>query len=373
MHAPAGGQPISLTKLLDGALAQPVAAPLLEDAVHPRDRVVIAVSDTTRDEPRDAMLRALLARLPDDIQLSIAIANGTHGPCRIEQLGIGADLWARATIINHNAQDDRHLVSVGKTQRGTPVRIHRCVVESDWLIATGRIKPHYFAGYGAGCKAIFPGLGGNREIRINHQLKTQPGSRSGVVDGNPCRDDLEEAVAMLPGQKFLLNVVFDSQDCPQAAVAGDMFQAFRAGATLCAPFYSVTSPRTELIIVSDNLPMTGSLYQASKLVAAAAELLEDGGTIVIAADCPEGVGPVDTVNKAIYEIGLAPRLPSRHRIVLVSSLKPEQVAPSYCEWAPTIESVLADLYPAPRNVEATIIPQAGALIIKPKGLEQKIL
>lgn len=350
-----------LEQLLAEALDSPIAAPRLQDSVAPGHRVVIAVSDATRDDPRTAMLRALLARMPADIELTIAVANGTHGPSNIEQLDIDPAILARALVVNHDAHEDRDMVTVGRTPLGTPVRLHRCAVEADWIIATGRIKPHYFAGYGAGCKAIFPGLGANREIRINHQLKNQPGARPGRIAGNPCREDLEEAVAMLPPRQYLLNIILNEDGSAHGAVAGHMSEAFRAGARICEPLYRVRAPRSRLIIVSDHLPLTGSLYQASKLVAAAAELLQDDGTMIVVAECPEGTGPLDTVNRGIYEIGLAPRLPERHRIVLVSNLDARIVAPSYCQWASSVETALA----ACNSQDATILPSAGCLIIDP--------
>ncbi len=361
VYPPEPGPAQPLEHLLAAALDQPIEAPRLEDAVKSRDRVVLLVSDATRDDPRAVMLTALLARLPGDIEITLAVANGTHGLSDLERLGIPDAIWARATrVVNHDAHDDRDLVIVGTTARGTPVKLHRCLVEADWLIATGRIKPHYFAGFGAGCKTIFPGLGANREIRINHELKREPRSRAGVIDGNPCRDDLEEAVDMLAARKFLLNVVIDDHGGAQAAVAGDIRAAFRVGARACERLYRVVAPRADVVIVSDGLPLAGSLYQASKLVAAAAGLLREGGTMIVVAGCHEGIGPVDTVNRGIYELGLVPRLPRQHRIVLVSELGREEVAPSYCEWAPSVESVLAGF----EDATVTILPQAGSLIIE---------
>jgi nickel-dependent lactate racemase len=356
---PGPGRP--LDRLLAAALDEPIGAPRLEESVKPRDRVVLLVSDATRDDPRAAMLTALLARLPRDVSITLAVANGTHGLSDLGRLAIPAAIWARAErVVNHDAHDDRDLVTIGTTARGTPVKLHRCLVEADWLIPTGRIKPHYFAGFGAGCKTIFPGLGANREIRINHELKREPMARAGVIEGNPCREDLEEAVALLAARKFLLNVVIDDRGGVQAAVAGDLRAAFRVGAQACERLYRVVAPRADVVIVSDGLPLAGSLYQASKLVAAAAGLLREGGTMIVAAGCPEGIGPVDTVNRGIYELGLVPRLPRQHRIVLVSELGREQVAPSYCEWAPSVESVLAGL----AADAVTIVPQAGSLIIE---------
>src|SRR4029079_1631326 len=101
------------------------------------------------------------------------------------------------------------------------------------------IIPHYFAGYGAGIKAVFPGLGGHREIRINHRLKAEPTARAGVVDGNPCREDLEEVAALLPRRPYLLHAALDDDGAARAAVAGDVIAAFRAGARACEPLYRV--------------------------------------------------------------------------------------------------------------------------------------
>jgi len=342
--------------VLETALGAPIASQPLDQRVRRGDRVTLVVSDATRDEPRRELVAALRERLVD-VELTLAVATGTHGPCPIERLGIPPTLLRDARIVMHDGHCDDDLVVVGTTRSGTPVRLHRCAVEADLIVATGAIRPHYFAGFGAGIKAVFPGLGGAREIRINHRLKTAPGARAGVVDGNPCREDLEEAVAMLP-PIFLLNTVCDPDEAVRDAVAGDVVLAFRAGAARARPWFAADAPRTRWIVVSDALPVTGSLYQASKLVAAVAPLLEDGGTIVVVAECPEGIGPVDVVNAAIYEIGLRPRLPPRHEIVLVSSLTQDTVRPSYARWAASAEDVLAGA-----RGPIVVAPRAGHLIL----------
>ena len=359
---PAPGSARPIDELLDQALDEPVASGRLEEEVSAGARVVLVVSDGTRDDPRAELVRAVMRRLPADVQLTVAVANGTHRPGAIEALGLPEEVLARASVVNHDARDESCLVSLGETRRGTPVRVHRCLVEADWVIATGRIKPHYFAGFGAGCKAIFPGLGSNREIRINHLLKREPGARPGVVDGNPCRDDLEEAVALVPARTFLLNLVMDAHGGARYAVAGHVRHAFARGARLCDPLFRVRAPRSRLVVVSDALPLTGSLYQASKLVASAAELLLDGGTMVVVAECPDGIGPVDTVNQGIYELGLVPRLPREHRIVLVSALDRKAVAQSYCEWAGSVQAVVEEMGAAASRV--TVLPKAGSLIVE---------
>jgi nickel-dependent lactate racemase len=336
--------PPEVRPLLDAALDAPIGAPRLEDTVRAGDRVTIVVSDATRAEPRGALVAAVRARLPA-VRLTIAVATGTHGRCGGDvaaRLGIPRSLVEDAVIVDHDGHSDAGLVSVGATRRGTPVRLHRCAVEADVVVATGAIRPHYFAGFGAGIKAVFPGLGGATEIRINHRLKAEPGARAGSVVDNPCRADLEEVAGMLGARLWLLDGLCDPEDVVRGAVAGDIIEAFRAGCAQVAPWFGVDAPRAGCIVVSDALPVTASLYQASKLVAAVAPLLLDGGTIVVVAECPEGIGPVDVVNQGIYELGLRPRLPAEHRIVLVSGLTPAEVAPSYARWCESIERALED-------------------------------
>jgi nickel-dependent lactate racemase len=334
---PLPGLPVApVAALLDAALERPVGTPPLEYLARPGDRVTVIISDATRDEPRGAFLAAVRARLPA-VRLTVAIATGTHGPVG-DLSALGVDL-SSLLVVDHDGQSD--LVEVGTTSRGTPVRVHRCAVEADLVVATGVIRPHYFAGWGAGAKAIFPGLAESAAARINHRWKTHPSARAGAIDDNPCRLDLEEAARLACPRAFLLNGLAGPDGSLRGAVAGDLLAAFRAGAALAAPWSRRTAARSSFIIVSDQPPVTDSLYQASKLVAAVADLLLPGGTILIVAPCPAGIGPLDTVNQAIYDIGLRPRLPGDHQIQLLSDLPPSVVAASYARSVPDLDAAIA--------------------------------
>lgn len=361
-HAPTPATPPpDLMRTLSDALDRPVASPGVEQLVRPGARVLVVVSDDTRKEPRAEMVRAVLERLPGDVRVTVAVATGTHGPCDLSRLGLQGDVGRPVEAwINHDGGRRQDLVRVGETRRGTPVLLHRCVTEADVVVATGCIIPHYFAGYGAGIKAVFPGLGGSREIRINHRLKQEPGARAGVVDGNPCREDLEEAAEMVPAPVFLLNAVVDDAGDVRGAVAGAVREAFRAGAAQCEPLYRVRVPPSKWVVVSGRPPVTSSLYQASKLVAAAAPVVRAGGAVVVVAACERGVEPLEVVNRAIYQIGLLPRLPVGQRIVLVSTLAREVVEPSYCEWAPSLADALAGA-----DEPVVVLPRASSLLVEP--------
>ena len=347
-----------LVPLLEAALDAPIGSLRIEALVRPGAKVTVIVSDATRTEPRGAFLEQLRARLPG-VAWTIAVATGTHGPAPLDALGLPAHLVRDARIVNHDGHADADLVDLGATRRGTPVRIHRCAVEADLVVATGCIRPHYFAGFGAGVKAIFPGLGAAAAIRRNHELKTQPGARAGVVEGNPCRADLEEAVALLPAPAFLVNGVCGPDDAVHAAVAGDLVAAFRAGVALARPWFTVRAPRAPLVIASDALPVTASLYQAAKIAAAAAPLVAEGGTLALVAECADGIGPLDVVNEAIFRIGVLPRLPPGATLALVSSLPPEEVRRTLLVHAPSLEPLLRA---APDPI--VVIPRASRLLVE---------
>ena len=348
-------RPRPVRELLDAALASPIGAPRLR-SLRRSLKLTVIVSDATRDEPRADLLEAVMDEVPA-ARVTLAVATGTHGPCGIDRLALPRDLLRRVEfVVDHDGHQDADLVDLGRTRRGTPVRLHRCLVDADVVVATGCIRPHYFAGFGAGAKAVFPGLGAARDIRLNHRLKLEVEARSGVVDGNPCREDIEEAADRLSTPVFLLDGVCGPDGAVQAAVAGDVRAAFRAGTEIARPWFTVSSPAASTVIASDALPVTGSLYQASKIAAAVAPLVAAGGTLVLVAECPEGTGPIDTVNSAIFEIGIKPRLAPDVRVVLVSSLPRDVVGKTYASWAARAEDVLGD-------GSIVVVPHASSIII----------
>jgi nickel-dependent lactate racemase len=221
------------------------------------------------------------------------------------------------------------------------VRIQRAIAEADLVVSTGRIRPHYFAGWSGGVKSVFPGCAHADDALENHRLKSLPNARLGHTDDNPCRLDMEEAALFVPGKLHVLNVVSDVEGTSVAAIAGHPVLAHRALVEQARPLFEVKAPRTALVVVADRPPVTSSLYQASKLVPPAGELLIPGGSVIVVAECNEGTGPLDRVNHGIYEIGLKPQLPVEHRVVLVSELPETVVEQTYATHAPSLRAALA--------------------------------
>jgi nickel-dependent lactate racemase len=146
-------------------------------------------------------------------------------------------------------------------------------------------------------------------------------------------------------------------------VAGDIVLAHREGVRRLRPWVEVEAAPADVVIVSAPLPVSGSLYQASKLVPPAGLLLRDGGVVIVAAECPGGIGPIQVVNEGIFKLGVRRFLPGRYTLLLVSSMDAATVAQSYATYAPSLEAALAEAWrltgPTPRVL---VLPDAGDLV-----------
>jgi nickel-dependent lactate racemase len=232
------------------------------------------------------------------------------------------------------------------------------LIDADLIVATGCIRPHYFAGFGAGVKALFPGLGEARAIRKNHELKTSYGAVAGNVDTNPCRADLVEAASRIPTPKLLVNGVCDSAGNIRAVVVGDIVEAFYRGVAMARPWFEVTARPAPVVVASESLPVSGSLYQAAKIAAAVAALVSPGGCIVVVAECFDGIEPIAVVNEDVWRLGVLARLPPDVKVMLVSGLSQQQVERTLIERAPSVAHVLST-----RPGRLLVVPKATTMVL----------
>ncbi len=276
------------------ALREPIGTPRLKEIVRPGERVAIVTSDVTRPMPTHLVMPALLDELyaagvrAEDITLVFALgSHRKHTPQEQKKLA-GARAFSEICCIDGDTAD---CVPVGVTRRGTPVDIVRAVAGADRRICLGNIEYHYFAGYSGGAKAIMPGVSTRAAIQSNHSRMVESAACAGRLAGNPVREDIEEAAAMV-GVDFLLNVVLDERKDIVYAVAGDVTQAHRAGCAFLDGLYGKRIPsRADIVVVSQGgAPKDLNLYQTQKALDNAAHAVKEGGVIVLVGSCREGLG-----------------------------------------------------------------------------------
>lgn len=292
-HAPALADPDAA---LAAALASPTAGPPVASLVEAGQRVAIAVCDITRAQPRAAMLRALAAALPhvrpEDV--TILIATGTHRANTPDELSamLGPDIAGRYRIENHDARHDAGLAFGGFTSGRVPIWLNRTWLESDVRITTGFVEPHFFAGFSGGPKMVAPGLAGLATTLVLHDARHvgHPKATWGIVEGNPIHDDVRE-IARLTGVDFAFDVALNREQAITRVFAGELFAEHAAAcAYVKATAMCPVETRADVVITTNSgYPLDQNLYQAVKGMSAAACVVKDGGTIICAAECRDGI------------------------------------------------------------------------------------
>jgi nickel-dependent lactate racemase len=194
--------------------------------------------------------------------------------------------------LQHDGHDDANLVSLGETSRGNPVRVNRFYLEADVRILTGFIEPHFFAGFSGGPKAVLPALAGSESVSTNHglQMIAHPRATWGVTEGNPIWKEMRE-VALRTRPTFLLNVTLNARREITGVFAGDMLTAHARGCAFVREnaMAGVEKPYDVVVTTNSGYPLDQNLYQSVKGMSAASQIVQEGGAIIIAAACEDGL------------------------------------------------------------------------------------
>ncbi|KIX13784.1 nickel-dependent lactate racemase [Dethiosulfatarculus sandiegensis] len=290
-----------LQKAYKHCLDHPIDSPPLSEKLKPNDKVVIAVSDITRAWQRsNKTLPILLEYLNKagitDEQITIIIAVGGHRKNTEEEFKAlcSEDVFKRVKIINHNPEAE-DVVYLGKTSRGTEVRMNRLAMEADKLILTGGVIYHYMAGYGGGRKSILPGIASLDTISQNHLhgLSDTVGGGSnpliatGLTRGNPLHEDMME-IADFVQPDFLVNVVPNLDGDIAGIFAGNWVSAwFEACKMVDAMFGVPIEEQADIVIATaGGYPKDINLYQSQKTIDNASYAMKPGGVSIILAECP---------------------------------------------------------------------------------------
>lgn len=278
------------------ALAHPVGTLPLSRTVRPGETAVILVDDHTRSTPAHQILPPLLEELhrsgipPSNI--TILITHGTHRASTEEEVRrkVGDGVYGRYRILQHDCTDEANHRYVGLTSRGTPVWVNRAVLEAGRRIGIGHIGPSPYAGYSGGGKLVLPGAASLDTINANHSLVPLGFRCPGRVD-LPCRLDIDEAAAMV-GLDFVVDVVLSWDEQVVGVFAGAPDLVFQTGVALARRVYEVPCSPVDIAVTS-AYPYDIDLYQAVRAVEYADAVVRPGGSILLVAACPEGIGGDD--------------------------------------------------------------------------------
>jgi nickel-dependent lactate racemase len=355
-------RPLDLAPLdaagIDGALERPIGTAPLAEVARGARRVHLVLPDATRAGGTSALLSSAMRALERGGvgagQVGVVFSLGLHRPPTPGERRHLLGAWeGRLQVVECRPDDETDRIDLGRTSRGTPVWLGRRALEADRLILIGSIGFHYFAGYTGGRKAVLPGLAAGASIHANHLLVLGPSGtgrdpRVGParLDDNPVHLDMEEAAA-LADPSFVINSATDDAGRIVAVFAGHWRQAHREGCdwVLSRRSAAVPEPRPIVVAGAGGHPRDVNLIQSHKAMEHVQAGVSEGGALVLAAACTDGVGYERFLDwmrmrsdlaefgrqlRRRYEVygqtafALAAKL-RRFSIVLVSELPPDQV------------------------------------------------
>ena len=356
------------------ALRNPVGATPLRRMVRPQQTVAISVCDVTRPMPSSTVLPVLLSELahvPSD-QILVLVATGTHRANSPEELKamLGSEVVRNYRVINHNAFDQNAVRQAGITPEGIPIWLNRQWLDSDVRITTGFVEPHFFAGFSGGPKMVAPGLAAfDTTMRLHSAaLIGHPDSTWGVIDSNPIHSAIRD-IARQTGVHFNIDVTINRDHGITSVYAGELFATHRAacGVARRTAMRGVSQPFDLVVTSNSGYPLDLNLYQAVKGMSAAAQIVRDGGAIICAAECSDGIPDhgeyrqllsardspqalLEMVNSDGYsrhdqwQVQLQAQIQLRARVFLKSSyLGPDQVRAAHLEPVEDISSAVSEV------------------------------
>ncbi|MBW8041702.1 MAG: nickel-dependent lactate racemase [Planctomycetes bacterium] len=290
------------------ALSLPIASKPLKALVKASDQVGIVFNDITRATPYNIILPVMLDHLdhvPDN-RIILFNATGTHRPNTEAELRgmLGDEIVNKYRIVQNDCRDRDSHTLVGATPGGNDIWIHKDYLKCDVRILTGFIEPHFFAGFSGGGKAVMPGLALLETVLRNHSPKNldNPMASWGVTDGNPAAEEIRQA-ASITNPTFLLNVTLNKDKQITKVFAGDFEQAHALGCTFVkdSAMVGLKEPFDIVITSNSGYPLDLNLYQSVKGMSAASQIVKNGGSIIVAADCWDGIPDHGEYGKLLLE------------------------------------------------------------------------
>lgn len=341
--------------------------------LHRAQRVTIAVPDPTRPPAHLRVLPSLLPYL-GHAEVTIIVACGAHGAPHPSYINSLQAIIPQAKVVVHDC-DERNLVHVGTTSRGTPVNVSPHIVNTDLALGLGSVAIHPFAGFSGGPKAFVPGCAGRDTISRNHSLLTDSGAGPSHLTDNPLYQDLLEATSLL-SNLLIINEALSPEGAPLGYYSGRIAPTHAEAAKLAlqAAAVYIEAPYDLVVASCGGYPRDINLYQAVKALDMASLACRRGGKLILLAECREGIGSdlyetwahkVFAEQEAMvthsFTVGahksyLAGRVLKRlGQAVLVSSLSPETTAAMGFTYASSLADAL-NLVAAQNENRVAIVP-----------------
>jgi len=379
------------------ALENPVDSLPLSVLARGKKNACILICDITRPVPNGVLLPPLIDSLIEGgmakEDILILVATGLHRPNEGDELRevVGSDeIFEEIRVENHFARDREAHLDLGKTSGGIPILIDRRFAEADIKIVVGLVEPHFMAGYSGGRKLVAPGVAYQDTILTFHNPKflEHPKSANCIMEGNPLHEAQVEIVKAV-GEIFALNVVIDEKRRMGFVNFGKVLTSHLEAVEFMRKHAEISVPRRfkTIVTTSAGYPLDKTYYQTVKGMVSVLDILEPGGTIIIASECSEGIGSQEfvTAQRLLCKVGpdkfmsticsrqstlideweteMLVKVIRRGRILLYTTqLSQEDIKDLSVETVPSVEEAIMTSTAALRDREIAVIPEGPYVI-----------
>jgi nickel-dependent lactate racemase len=289
-HAATGtlsGAPASLAE----ALQAPAGFPPIEQAVIPGDQIAIVVDPDTPQAPGVVtdLVRALVEAGSHVESITILLAGDRDLANRPHMVADWPQPWQeKIHFVAHHPEEETAHAYLAATRDGRPLYVNRAMGDADVVIPVGALRLNDSLGYCGVHGSWFP-LFSNVETQLRHQ---SPGNVQWQTHQRRRREETDEA-AWLLGVHFTVQVLPGPAGSIAAVFCGDATVVAREAAKACRELWSLEVERpADLVVASlDNDAGQQSWRHVARALAAAVEVVNDGGAIVLWTDLIDEPGP----------------------------------------------------------------------------------
>ena len=319
-------------------LDHPVAGEPFSERLKNAKKVVILTDNFARLTPAHRILPPILKKLREKgKEVEILVASGLLREMNETELGrkFGKEILASGIpIYQSKARETWDFEFVGVTSYGTPISVHKRLLEADVSLAVTMTQATLW-GYGGGGSMILPGVCSFETIEWDHRLMTCPTCAVGYEPPlNRMREDIEEA-CVLSGLDMSLLAVFNPDMGLIHLTAGETNAAHRASVKKYDAHYAFDLekiPGGKLdVAISGSFPGDRLFAHACWPIANLDHFVRDDGLIILCTPIPGGLAHYT------YAKDYMPPTPEAIRRLYEDVFYGKQALWHACLWMPIIE------------------------------------
>ena len=278
------------------ALDNPVAGEPFSKRLAHAKKVVILTDNFARLTPAHKILPPVLKKIKEQGKdVEILVASGLLREMNESELRrkFGDEILASGvSIYQSKARETWDFEFVGVTSYGTPISIHKRLLQADLSLAMTMTQATLW-GYGGGGSMVLPGVSSFESVEWNHRLMTCPTCAVGYEPPlNRMREDIEEA-CVLSGLDMSLLAIFNPKMELIHLTAGETNEAHRASvkkydANFAFDLEKIPGGKLD-VAISGSFPGDRLFAHACWPIANLDHFVHDDGLIILCAPVPGGL------------------------------------------------------------------------------------